>query len=93
MDNDWILKLIPMSNDSTDLDYLEQIYKKVRLDEWVQFNGKGYVRVTPKNNKYFKCKYHFHCFCNDVYSGNVKTNNNDGEMVSTCCKYKAIIIT
>ncbi len=76
----------------SELDYLEKIYKKVRLEELVKFNGKGYMRSTPKNNKYFKHPYHFHLAVKDIYKGNVLFRDSDGEMVNTGCHYKVVIV-
>ena len=72
----------------TELDYLEQIHKKVRLQETVKFNGKVYMRVTPKNNKYYKNPYHFYVLNHDIYSGNVKLFDEDGELVNSICNFK-----
>lgn len=76
----------------SELDYLEKIYKKVRLGELVKFNGKVYMRSTPKNNKYFKHPYHFHLSVKDIYEGNVLLRDSDGEMVNSWCPYKVVII-
>lgn len=72
----------------TEFDYLEQIYKKVKLQETVKFNGKVYMRVTPRNNKYYKNPYHFYILNHDIYSGNVKLMDEDGELVNSICNYK-----
>lgn len=72
----------------TELDYLEQIYKKVKLEQTVKFNGKVYMRVTPKNNKYYKNPYHFYVVNRDIYSGNVKLMDEDEELVNSICNYK-----
>lgn len=77
----------------SDLDYLEKIYKQVRLQERVKFNGKVYMRSTPKNNKYYKYPYHFHLVVKDIYSGNVRFQDEDGELVNTGCHYKIEIRT
>jgi hypothetical protein len=79
------------SDDSTELDYLEQIYKKVKMQELVQFNGKAFRRIYPKNNKYIKHPYHFYMIADDIYSGTFTSNNKWGEQVNTTCHYKAII--
>lgn len=76
----------------SDLEYLEKIYKKVKLSEYVKFNGKAYVRVVPKNNKYFKHPYHFDVAVKDIYKGNIQIRDFDGEFVCFRCHYKAIII-
>ena len=75
----------------TDLDYLEQIYKKVKLGESVKFNGKAYIRIVPKNNKYIKYPYHFYCAVENIYEGNVLHNDRDGELVNFSCRYKIIL--
>lgn len=72
----------------TDFEYLEQIYKKVKLGELVKLNGKAYMRIVPKNNKYFKHPYHFYCAVNDIYKGNVLFRDKDGEFVNSGCQYK-----
>lgn len=60
-------------DDLSELEYLEKIYKQVRLEELVKFNGKAYIRSTPKNNKYYKYPYHFHILVKDIYSGSEET--------------------
>lgn len=75
----------------SELDYLEKIYKKVKIGELVKFNGKGYMRSTPKNNKYFKHPYHFHLAVSDIYKGNVRLQDEDGELVTIVCHYKVEI--
>lgn len=77
----------------SELDYLEKIYKKVKLDELVKFNKKVYIRSTPKNNKYYKYPYHFHLLVKDIYSGNMKFLDEDSELVNTGCHYKIEIKT
>lgn len=72
----------------SELDYLEKIYKKVKLRELVKFNGKAYMRLTPKNNKYWKYPYHFHSLEENIYSGNMKHQDQDGELVNIGCDYK-----
>ena len=74
--------------DLSELEYLEKIYKQVRLEELVKFNGKAYIRSTPKNNKYYKYPYHFYILIKDIYSGNVKFKDEEGELVNTGCHYK-----
>lgn len=76
----------------SELDYLEQIYKKVRLHEIVKFNGKVYMRVTPRNNKFYKSPYHFCLLVRDIYQGNILTLDDDGEHVNSVCHYKIEII-
>ncbi len=77
----------------SDLDYLEKIYKKVKLEELVKLNGKAYRRSTPKNNKNFKYPYHFHVASKDIYAGNVKFTDIDGELVNTGCHHKVEILS
>lgn len=79
---------IPMQNGLSELEYLEQIYRKVKLNEMVKFNGKVYIRTTPKNNKYYKSPYHFYLAVKDIYSGNVRIMDSDGELVNSICEYK-----
>lgn len=75
----------------SELDYLEEVYKKVKIGELVKLNGKGYMRSTPKNNKYFKNPYHFHLAVSDIYKGNIRLQDEDGELVTTVCHYKVEI--
>lgn len=75
----------------SELDYLEKVHKKVRVQELVKFNGKAYKRSPPKNNKYNKCPYHFYVAVEDIYSGNIKLRDEDGELVNVGCQYKLII--
>lgn len=75
----------------SELEYLEKIYKKVKLEELVKFNGKVYRRIPPKNNKHFKYPYHFHLAVTDIYKGNVLFRDADGELVNSGCRYKVII--
>lgn len=77
----------------SELNYLEKIYKKEKLGELVKFNKKVYMRSTPKNNKYYKYQYHFYLLVKDIYSGNVKFSDEDGELVNTVCHYKIEIKT
>ena len=88
------MKIFKLKNQDklSDFDYLEQIYKKVCLGEIVKFNGRAYVRVTPKNNKYYKNSYHFNLLTDDIYSGDVLIEDDDGELVRTRCHYKIEII-
>lgn len=72
----------------TELDYLEQIYKKVKMYESVKFNGKVYVRIRPRNNKFYQSPYHFMLLSSDIYRGNVKLVDGDGELVNSVCSYK-----
>lgn len=72
----------------SDLDYLEKIFKKVNLEEIVKFNGKAYKRIVPKNNKYMKYPYHFYVLSDDIYNGNVRFNDRDGELVSVGWHHK-----
>ena len=51
------------------------------------------MRSTPKNNKYYKYPYHFHLVVKDIYSGNVRFQDEDGELVNTGCHYKIEIRT
>mgnify|MGYP001806508966 FL=1 len=85
-----LLKIIYLQHEDglSELEYLEKIYKQVRLEELVKFNGKAYIRSTPKNNKYYKYPYHFHILVKDIYFGNVKFKDEDGELVNTGCHYK-----
>lgn len=75
-------------NGLSELDYLEKIYKQVKLQELVKFNGKVYMRSIPKNNKYYKYPYHFHVIVKDIYSGSAMLEDEDGDLVSTICDYK-----
>lgn len=75
----------------TELDYLEQIYAKVKLKEKVKFNGKAYTRITPKNNKYYKYPYHFELTVKNIYDGNMTIVDKDGEEVTLICDYKLVI--
>lgn len=75
----------------SELDYLEKIYKKVKIGELIKFNGKGYMRSTPKNNKYYKIPYHFHLVVSNIYKGNILLQDGDGEFVTTVCHYKVEI--
>ena len=77
----------------SDLDYLEKIYKKVKLEELVKLNGKDYRRSTQKNNKYIKYSYHFHVANDDIYAGNVKFTDIDGELVNTGWHHKVEILS
>lgn len=72
----------------SDLDYLEKIFKKIRLDEIVKFNGKAYKRIVPKNNKYMKYPYHFYVLSDDIYRGNVLFRDRDGESVNVGWHHK-----
>ena len=82
-----ILKL-PYQEGLTELDYLEQVYKKVKLGERVKFNGKVYTRITPKNNKYLKHPYHFYLSTKDIYKGDSMIVDEDDETVNTICECK-----
>lgn len=75
-------------DEMSELDYLEQIYKKVRVGELVKFNGKAFARVIPKNNKYNKNPYHFCLSTENIYDGNILLRDDDGEMVRLLCLYK-----
>lgn len=74
----------------SELEDLEQIYKRVKIGEFVQFNGKVFHRIRPINNKYNTHPYHFYCSCNDIYKGNFLVNNKWGESVNIVCTYKVI---
>ena len=76
----------------TEFDYLEQIYKKVKLQETVKFNGKVYKRSTPKNNKFYKYPFHFHLAVSDIYKGNVLLKDDDGEFVNSICHCKLVVL-
>lgn len=78
--------------DLSELEYLEKIYKKVKIGELVKFNGKAYIRQYPKNTKYYKYPYHFAVINSNIYSGNIKMKDEDGEFVNTACSYKVVII-
>lgn len=83
---------LPYQDGLTELEYLEQIYKKVRLNERVKFNGKVYTRIVPKNNKYFKHQYHFCLSVSDIYKGNFMVIDEEGESVNSICEYKVEIV-
>ena len=76
----------------SELDYLERIYKEVKLSETVKFNGKVYKRSTPKNNKFYKYPFHFHLAVSDIYKGNVLLKDDDGEFVNSICHYKLVVL-
>lgn len=76
--------------DLPELEYLEQIYRKVRVGETVKFCGKAYRRIYPQNNKFVKHSYHFMCCSEDIYQGTCLIEDDDGEEVNTLCEYKAI---
>lgn len=84
--------IIEKKENTSEFDYLEQIYKKVKIGELVKFNGKVYMRVRPKNNKYCKNPYHFYLAVKDIYKGNVLSTDDDGEAVNTHCHYKIKLI-
>ncbi len=75
----------------TDFDYLEQIYKKVKLDELVKFNGKAYKRLRPINNKYMQNPSHFYLLKEDIYNGTVLINDFDDEFVTIVCHHKLVV--
>lgn len=83
---------LPYQEGLSELDYLEQIYKKVKLNETVKFNGKVYTRVVPKNNKYYKNPYHFYLSVEDIYNGNMLVIDADKEHVKKICTYKLEIV-
>ena len=85
-----VLELVKTSEQETDLDLLEQIYKKVPLDGQVKFNGKAYVRCRPVKNKYLTIPYHFRVIDKDIYSRNIQTWDGE-ESVNLYCEYKAVI--
>ena len=78
--------------EETELDSLEHIYTKVKLGEIVKFNGKGYLRIKPKHNKYMTYKYHFTLINKDLShsSSNFYTTDKWGEDVSTNCDFRVI---
>lgn len=75
----------------SDLERLEQIYKKVRLNKLVKFQGKAYRRIVPKNNKSFKYPYHFWCVSKNIYEGSCLTEDADGEYVNILCDYSVVL--
>lgn len=77
---------------NNELDYLEQIYNLVKLDETIKFNGKVYKRIRPINNKFRKYPYHFCCINQNIYNGSVLVNDKNDEFVNFICNYKAIIV-
>lgn len=76
----------------SDLEYLEKIFKKIRLEEIVKFNGKAYKRIVPKNNKYMKYPYHFYILSDDIYGGDVRFTDKDGELVYIGWHHKVEIL-
>lgn len=77
--------------DLSDLECLEQIWKKVRLHGLVKFRGKVYRRSIPKRNKMYKYPYHFWCVSQDIYAGSCLTEDADGEYVNIICEYKLVV--
>lgn len=74
-----------------ELECLERIWQKVRLNELVKFRGKAYRRIVPKKSKTFKYPYHFWCVSQDIYVGSCLTEDADGEYVSILCNCKLVI--
>lgn len=74
----------------SDLELLEQIYTKVKLGEYVKFNGKAFYRIRTLNTKYAQYPYHFKDN-GDIYSSSFLVEDDDGEYVNTLCQYKIII--
>ena len=83
------LYITPQENKS-ELELLEQIYKKVQLSELVKFNCRAFVRVVPKKNKFVQYPYHFALLTNNIYDGDVLITDDDGEEVSTLCNYSVL---
>lgn len=77
--------------DFSDFDYLEKIYKKVKLGETVKINGKVYIRTVPKNNKFYKHPYHFYLSNPNIYKGDILIVDDDEELVTSRCCYKIIV--
>lgn len=87
-----LFKLVKVEENIADLELLEQIYKKVRIDELVKFNGKAYKRCRPIKNKYRKVPYHFCCVVDDIYKGNMMIFDGE-EYVNSVCHHKAVVVT
>ena len=83
---------LPYKDGVEDLEYLEQIYKKVPLGARVKFNGKCYTRIVPKKNKALQYPYHFYLSVKDIYDGNMLVVDEDDEEVTVLCNYKVEII-
>lgn len=83
------LYITPQENKS-ELELLEQIYKKVPTSKSVKFNGKAFIRVMPKNNKFVQYPYHFALLTNNIYDSDVLIVDNDGEEVSKLCDYSVL---
>lgn len=75
----------------TNLELLEQIYTKVKLGEYIKFNGHAYRRTRTLNTTSAKYPYHF-TDCGDIYSGSLLIEDDDGEDVKTLCQYKIELI-
>ena len=86
-----VLKLFKTNCDETELDLLEQVYKKVKVGSHVKLNGKSYKRLPPKNNKIYKYPYHFILYNENLYRGMVMSIDYWGDRVSNVCDYMAII--
>lgn len=72
----------------SEINYLEKIYKQVRIHELVKFNGKAYMRSDPNDNIY---KYHFYEYKPNIYyltSVGKKIIDDDGELVNIKCDYR-----
>ena len=70
----------------SELNYLEKIYKQVRIYELVKFNGKAYMRADPNDHFY---KYHFYEYRPNIYYLGVrKILDDDGELVNIKCDYR-----
>lgn len=86
-----VLAIHACDGNLSDLECLEQIYKKVRLGELVKFRGRAYRRIVPKNNKAFKHPYHFWCVSENIYEGSFLMEDEDGENVKMLCQYKLVL--
>ena len=85
-----VLKVVKTSEEETDLDLLEQVYKKVPMDGQVKFNGKAYRRCRPVKNKHCVIPYHFYLADKDIYSSNMRTWDGE-EYTNLFYEYKAVI--
>lgn len=82
---------VDQAADLPDLECLERIWQRVRLNELVKFQGKVYRRIVPKKNKALRYPYHFWCLSQDIYAGSCLTEDADGECVNIICNYKLVI--
>lgn len=86
------LKVRHNSNYKYEIDYLEDIYRKVKVSEAVKFNGKVYRRIRPIKNRHIAYAYHFYCQTNNIYNGTALLLDQEGELVNTICEYKLEVV-